>query len=133
MYTVQHERSRVSDPSGIAWVARDSDLLGWDVEDRTLSPIRCIEVKGRRDSMQQFYLSENELRKARELGSSYELHFWGNIDLNREPSVEYAVLRASGYPLVLPDFHSALTSGNWQVEPVRWRISPKAADSSTAI
>jgi hypothetical protein len=127
MYTVQFERSRASDASGIAWVARDSDSLGWDVEDRTLSPSRCIEVKGRRDSMQQFYLSENELRKAKELGSAYELHFWGNIDLNREPAVEYAVLRASGYPLVLPHFHSVLGSGAWQIEPVRWRISLKIA------
>lgn len=124
MYTVQFERSRAANPSEIAWVARDSDLLGWDVEDRNPSPFRRIEVKGRRDGTPQFYLSENELRKAKELGSSYELHFWGDIDLNREPAVEYAALRANGYPLVLPDLHSVLGSGAWHMEPVRWRISP---------
>lgn len=68
LYSVQTERSRIANPSVIAWVARESDTLGWDVEDRSVTPHRCVEVKGRRDGEVIFYLSENEWRRAHELG-----------------------------------------------------------------
>ena len=127
MYSVQFERSRSADPARIAWVARDSDLLGWDVEDRNGSPTRCIEVKGRRDNKQTFYLSENEWRKLKELGGAYQLHFWGNIDLNRTPALEYAALRASGYPIVLDNFEALVSVGDWTMTPVRWRLERQSA------
>ena len=85
MYTVQYERERVGQ-SSIFWVARDTDSLGWDVEDRSKTPYRYIEVKGRRDSELVFYLSEREWNKAHELGSNYEVQFWGSIDLTVDPA-----------------------------------------------
>lgn len=129
MYTVQFERSRSVNPARIAWVARDSDLLGWDVEDRNSDPIRCIEVKGRRDGKQSFYISENEWRKVRELGRAYHFHFWGNIDLSRSPALEYAALRASGYPIIIEDFEVLVGRGDWVMTPVRWRAErPRPVD-----
>jgi hypothetical protein len=122
IYTLQTERSRVQNPSAIRWVARDADDIGWDVEDRSNAPIRRIEVKGRRDEVVIFFLSENEWNKAREFGPEYEIHFWGEIDLQREPAVEYAVLRAAGYPLVISDLASEMRDGRWIAEPVRWRV-----------
>src|SRR5260370_5682502 len=97
LYTVQFERTRTI-PSLISWVARDSDSLGFDVEDRSTSPTRCIEVKGSRDTELMFFLSEAEFEKANEIGSRYELQFWGGIDLSVDPSAEYVLLRAKGYP-----------------------------------
>ena len=122
MYTVQAERSRAGNPSSIFWVARDADDLGWDVEDRSNTPLRRIEVKGRRDRDVVFFLSENEWAKAREFGKDYEIHFWGEIDLQREPGVEYAVLRAAGYPLVIIDLAGEIRDGQWTADPVRWRV-----------
>ena len=124
MYTVQTERSRIADPSRVVWVARDADDLGWDVEDRSMAPVRCIEVKGRRDRAVVIYMSKNEWSKARLLGARYEIHFWGEIDLNREPAVEYAALRAGGYPLVILDLHERRRKGEWIAESVRWRVRP---------
>jgi hypothetical protein len=101
------------------------------VEDRTGTPYRYIEVKGRRDGQQRFYLSENELRKATELGAAYELQFWGNIDLSRDPAIEYAALRAAGYPIVLPNLRAVFDGGTFDVVPVRWRISLRTSNAST--
>jgi hypothetical protein len=39
MYIVQYERSRIVDATRIIWVSRDTDSLGWDVEDRSVTPI----------------------------------------------------------------------------------------------
>lgn len=124
LYSVQTERSRISNPSMIAWVARESDTLGWDVEDRSVTPHRCVEVKGRRDADVVFYLSENEWRRAQELGALYEVHFWGEIDLRREPALEYAALRAAGYPLVIKDFAAQHAAGLWVATATRWRVMP---------
>lgn len=35
------------------------------------------------------FIRRNVRPKARALGACYELHFWGNIDLSRDPAVEY--------------------------------------------
>lgn len=126
MYTVQTERITAASASAIRWVARDSDDLGWDVEDHSTATIRRIEVKGRRDGQVVFYLSDNEWKKAREFGDAYEIHFWGTIDLAREPAAEYAALRASGYPIILVNPAAAIESGDWVAEPVRWRVAPRS-------
>lgn len=121
MYTVQFEKTRVGTAS-IFWVARDSDALGWDVEDRSTTPHRCIEVKGRRDSDVVFYLSENEWSKAQALGANYEVQFWGGIDLAADPATEYAMLRANGYPVIITNL-SAQLGHTWKAVAVSWRIS----------
>lgn len=133
MYTVQYERTRVG-ASSIFWVARDSDSFGWDVEDRSVTPHRCIEVKGRRESDVVFYLSDNEWKKAHELGPNYELQFWGEIDLSVDPSVEYSSLRASGYPMVISNLAEGLRH-TWEAVAVNWRITrlPPAAQPSATI
>lgn len=131
MYSLQCERTKVADPSQIHWVARDSDSLGWDIEDRFTVPTRCVEVKGRRDHDVLFFLSENEWAKAQEKGQSYEIHFWGGIDLARDPAVEYAELMALGYPLVIRDLPAQVAVGGWEATAVRWRITPKGSSPAT--
>jgi cation transport regulator ChaC len=101
-------------------VSRDSDSLGFDVEDRSTSPTRCIEVKGSRDTELMFFLSETELEKAKEIGSRYELQFCGGIDLSMDPSSEYPLLRARGYPTRLE--HLSVRLENMEMQPVRWRV-----------
>ena len=123
MYTVQMERSQSLDPSAILWVARDSDSLGWDVEDRAATLVRHIEVKGRRDDDVIFFLSENEWKKAQQLGPTYEVHFWGGIDLSRTPASEYATLRAAGYPLVIREACTAIAGPGFELRPVKWRVT----------
>jgi len=121
-YSVQLERSRVRDPALVAWVARDTDALGWDVEVRTANPVRCIEVKGSREPDVVFFMSQNEWQQAASLGGRYEVHFWGEIALKREPAVEYATLVASGYPVVLADPAALVQRNDYSATAVRWRI-----------
>lgn len=121
MYTVQLERT-VINPSEILWVARDSDSLGFDVEDTSILPTRCIEVKGRRDNDVVFYLSEREWEKAHELGERYEVHFWGGINLATQPAVEYALLRSNGYPLIFKN-PAKMIGSKFAAAAVSWRFT----------
>jgi hypothetical protein len=121
MYTVQLERTLVS-PSDILWVARDSDALGFDVEDVSVAPSRCIEVKGRRDRDIVFYFTEQEWEKAQSLKQRYEVQFWGGIDLTVEPAVEYSLLRANGYPLIFKN-PAAQLGITLQCVSVKWKFS----------
>jgi hypothetical protein len=128
MYSVQFERTRLG-TSAIFWVAKDSDDLGWDIEDRSVTPHRCIEVKGRRDDEVIFFLSDNEWQKAVNLGPLHELHFWGGIDLGCDPAAEYARLRANGYPLIINNI-SAQIGIQWEATAIRWRITPKPLETA---
>ena len=123
MYTVQIERLRAANPNDIAWVARDSDTLGWDVEDRAATPLRRIEVKGSQGAEPVFFFSDNEWRKAREHADTYEVHFWGGINLARLPTEEFEILRSAGFPLVVRGIVDEVRAGRWIAEAVRWRIS----------
>jgi hypothetical protein len=126
MYTVQFQRTRIGTPALVVWVAQDSDTLGWDVEDHSVEPYQYIEVKGRRDHDQIFFLSENEWKRANELGPQYHIHFWGGIDLARDPAVEYAALTASGYPFVIANLAAEIAKNEWEAAAVRWRVSRTA-------
>ena len=123
LYSFQHERSEAQDPSAIAWVSKDSENLGWDIEDRTATPYRRIEVKGSRGEKPVFLLSENEWKQASIHGSNYEVQFWGNIDLQREEPGEYDYLRAIGFPIVLSNIRGKVASGEWTATPAQWRIA----------
>lgn len=125
-YSHQLELERIGDASKLLWVARDDDGLGWDIEDRSLSPFRCIEVKGRRDANLVFYLSETEWSKAREVGPRYEVHFWGRIDLCRDAAEEYGLLRAAGYPTIVHDLAAQVQAGIWTMTPVKWRVERRS-------
>ena len=127
LYSLQRERSETQDPSTIAWVAKDSDSLGWDIEDRTVTPYRRIEVKGSRKETPVFFLSENELKQASIHGTNYEVQFWGNIDLKLEEPSEYASLRAIGFPVVLANIWDKIMVGEWTATPVQWRIAKSEA------
>ena len=123
LYSFQRERTEAQYPSAIAWVAKDSDSFGWDIEDRTATPYRRIEVKGSRGDKPVFFLSENEMNQAAIHGASYEVQFWGNIDLQREEPSEYAALRAIGFPIVISNVNDKFASGEWSATPVQWRIA----------
>jgi hypothetical protein len=127
MYTVQIERLAAADPSTIAWVARDSDTLGWDVEDRAVAPLRRIEVKGSRETDPVFFLSDNEWKKASEHATAYEIHFWGGIDLSRQPAEEFQMLRSLGFPIVVTGIIDEVARGVWCADAVRWRVYRAAA------
>ena len=123
LFTYLRERSRAgANPSHIAWVARDSDTLGWDVEDRSVPACRRIEVKGSQGAETRFYLSENELNKAREHGENYEVQFWGGIDLQASVHPELERLIQAGYPRVYRDPAALIDSGSLLSTPVRWRV-----------
>ena len=123
LYSLQRERSEARDPSAIAWVSQDSDSLGWDIEDRTATPYRRIEVKGSRGETPVFFLSDNEWKQASIHGPSYEVQFWGNIDLQREEQSEYAALREIGFPVVLSNVRERVASGEWVATPTQWQIA----------
>jgi len=123
LYSVNLERSRAVDPAHIAWVSRDSDSFGYDIEDRASVPSRCIEVKGRRDTDIVFFMSEHELSKARNFGPRYELHFWGMIDLARQPADEFLILRAAGYPHVFTDVASLIDQQALVATAVKWKLT----------
>lgn len=133
MYTVQFERRSATNPSNIVWVARDSSSLGWDVEDRGASPMRQIEVKGSRATAPIFFFSDNEWRKANEHSSTYEVHFWGEIDLGRAPASEYEVLLAAGYPLIVRNIAAEVAAGRWLVVATQWRVSLAPAPPPPAL
>jgi hypothetical protein len=123
MYTVHMEKLIANDPAAIVWVARDSDGLGWDVEDRGTSQLRRIEVKGSRNVEPVFLLSENEWQKASEHADSYEIHFWGGVDLSRQPAEEFLFLRREGFPIVIRNIVAEVDGGKWRAKPALWRIT----------
>lgn len=128
-YSYQLERLSAATSSAIVWVAQDDDTLGYDLEDRSTSPRRRIEVKGSGGPEVRFFMSDNEWRKAHSSPTTYEIQFWGNIDLNRPSAEEYPTLRSMGFPIVLRDVPALLAAGALTAQPDRWRIAtlPTAA------
>jgi hypothetical protein len=86
-------------------------------------------VKGSGGAEPRFFMSDNEWRKAHDDPSTYEVQFWGGIDLNRPAADEYPALRARGFPIVLRDLPALATAGVLDAQPERWRVS--ATVSST--
>lgn len=123
LYSWQFERLLAANPTTIGWVARDDDTLGYDIEDRSTQPRRRIEVKGSGGRRTRFLLSDNEWRKAHEHPSSYEIQFWGGIDLHRPPAEEFQTLRADGYPLVFADVPRLVAAGILDASPDRWHVT----------
>lgn len=121
-YSYQLERLGAERTATIVWVAQDDDTLGYDIEDRSTTPRRRIEVKGSGGLEPRFFMSDNEWRKAHDDPDSYEVHFWGGIDLNRIAADEYVALRASGFPVVLRNLPSLEEHGAIVAVPDRWRV-----------
>ena len=123
LYSLQLERSaHVGAWERITWVSRDDDSLGYDIEVPG-NPIRRVEVKGSAGREIQFLLSANEYRVAQRHGPSYEIHFWGEIDIKRDPLEEFERLRNFGYPLRITDPASTLSSEPWLIEPSQYRVT----------
>jgi len=123
IYSFQHELVKAADRSHIVWVARDDSDLGYDIEDRSVNPRRRIEVKASGGTPVKFLMSDNEYRKSRDDPTTYELHFWGGIDLNVDAAEEYTRLRRQGYPLIFVDLPALISAGEFEAEPTKWRIT----------
>ena len=122
-YSFQFLRGRAADPDEILWVAADDETLGHDLEDHSLDPIQRIEVKASVETDVRFILSGNEYRHAHEHGSSYTVHFWGGINLHRDPATEYQDLVERGYPLVYADLEACIYGGVLDAEPREWLVT----------
>jgi Domain of unknown function (DUF3883) len=118
LYSYHLERLNAEVASNIVWASRDNENLGYDIEDRSPSPRRRIEVKASGRTAVQFFLSENEWRKAHDAPETYEIHFWGGLDLNVHPAEEFPRLRAQGYPEVFPNFPELVSTGQLVAMPV---------------
>lgn len=127
LYSYQLERLNAANQSHLVWVARDDPNLGYDIEDRSVDPRRRIEVKASGDTQVKFLLSDNEWQKAHDDPSSYEIHFWGGIDLKVDPAEEYARLRSQGYPRIFTDLPGMISAGELSAQPTKWRITEDLA------
>lgn len=123
LYSYRLERLRCADAGHIRWVARDSGSLGYDIEDQSVTPHRRIEAKASALQATRFILSANEWDVAHRHGTHYEIHFWGGIDLGRQPADEYEILRARGYPRVYVDLPSLLAEAQLRAEPTHYLIT----------
>jgi hypothetical protein len=123
LYSLQFERTaHVGAWEKIIWISRDDDSLGYDIEVPE-NPIRRIEVKGSAGRDVLFFLSSNEYRVAQRYGTSYEIHFWGEIDIKCDPVEEFERLRSAGYPIRVSDPTYALTQEPWLIEPHQYRVT----------
>ena len=122
LFSWNRERLLANDPSKVSWVSQDDDRLGYDIEDRNISPARCIEVKGSRSTGVQFSMSPNEMNKARSLGDRYELHFWGGLRLKGDAQQQYEERCSAGFPIVIINPVVEFNRGAWSVEPDGWRV-----------
>jgi hypothetical protein len=86
-------------------------------------PEARTEVQGSGGVEPRFFMSDNEWRKAHDDPSSYEIQFWGGIDLNRPSADEYPALRIKGFPIVLRDLPTLAATGFLDAQSDRWRLS----------
>jgi hypothetical protein len=106
----------------LLWVSLDvGDQLGYDIE--ADGGARAIEVKGSRSRDISFILTAKERATAVQFGGAYEIQYWGEISLDREPATEYELLVERGYPRVIQDPASALNEDGWALECVAWHVS----------
>ena len=89
-----------------------------------MDPHRCIEVKASSSAQPRFFLSDNEWEIAHRHGRSYEVHFWGTVDLEKDPVEEYSRLRAAGYPTIYQDVAQQLDSGALIARPTQFLVKP---------
>ena len=125
-YSYHWLRQTAERVNAITWVALDDDGLGYDIEDRN-SGLTRIEVKASQQGDVRFFLTENEHRVAHSDPDTYVLHFWGNINLRRDPDTEFRALRELGFPLVYCNLAEHLADGRLQAVATRFRVSPSAA------
>jgi Protein NO VEIN, C-terminal len=129
LYSLRLERGRLG-AKQVMHTSRDAgDGFGYDIETTGCEP-RLIEVKGSRSAAMCFHLSRRELEVAREEPDRHELHFWGEIDLGRNPADEYAALRRDKYPVVIADLAEAIEREKFKMQPRSWFLTDVSAGSS---
>jgi hypothetical protein len=122
-FAYRFERDRAHDRTKIHWVSQDDDGLGYDIEDTNGSTSRRIEVKTSSSKDVRFFLSTNEWQVASEDPASYEVQFWGEVNLNAQPAEEYQRLRAAGYPLIFGNLADHVQSGRLILEPSHYLVT----------
>ena len=122
-YSVRLLRLSSQRPTAVVWVARDDETLGYDIEDHSTGASQRIEVKASQRGDVRFFLSAHEYHVAHEDPSSYEIHFWGEIDLNRDPNTDFSALRQRGFPLRFPDLAAHLADGRLDAVPTKYRVT----------
>ena len=110
-------------PNSVVWASRDDQGLGYDIEDRSGGEIHRVEVKGSQSGDVRFYLSAHEHEVAHQDPSSYEIHFWGEISLNRSPSFEFTMLRERGFPLRFEDLAAHLAEDRLRAKPTTYLVT----------
>ena len=116
-------RLESSCPTSVVWVARDDQGLGYDIEDSSAGWVRRVEVKGSQGKDVRFLLTAHEHDVAHQDSRSYEVHFWGEINLNRSPDVEFSKLRERGFPLRFQDLAAHLADERLQAIPTRYLVT----------
>lgn len=127
-FSYRFERENAVDRTRIHWVAQVDDSLGYDIEDGNGTNPRRIEVKASAASEVKFFLSKREWRVASENPSSYEVQFWGEVNLAAPPAEEYKRLRAAGYPIVFENLPSLVQVGRLSLEPSHYVVTQMQPD-----
>ena len=122
-YSVHFLRLGSRRPNSVLWVARDDEGLGYDIEDRSTDELLRIEVKASRRSEVRFFLSRHEHDVAHRNPNNYGVHFWGEINLNRDPRSEFGILRARGFPLVFDNLAAHLSDHRLVAVPTKYRVT----------
>ena len=122
-YSFHLLRRESNQPPSVVWVARDDQTLGYDIEDRSAEEVHRVEVKGSRGSAVRFYMSAHEHDVAHQDPSNYAVHFWGEIDLNRIPQMEFNILRQQGFPLRFENLASHLDDRRLEAVPTNYRVT----------
>ena len=122
-YSVHLLRLESQNPSSVLWVARDDESLGYDIEDRSTADVRRIEVKASQQSEVRFFLSANEHTVAHREPKNYGVHFWGDIDLSRDPRTEFSLLRERGFPLVFEDLAAHLADNRLEAVATKYLVT----------
>ena len=122
-------RLESSCPTSVVWVSRDDQGLGYDIEDRSAGAVHRVEVKGSQSKDVRFLLTAHEHHVAHQDSRSYEVHFWGEINLNRSPDIEFRTLREQGFPLRFEDLAAHLADDRLQATPTRYLVTRGAGAS----
>ena len=113
-------------PASIVWVSRDDEGLGYDIEDGSTGQVHRVEVKGSQGNDIRFMLTAHEHHVAHQDPSSYKVHFWGEINLNRSPDIEFNMLRERGFPLRFDDLAAHLADDKLQATPTKYLVTRHA-------
>ena len=126
-YSYRYEQKLAADPSKIRWAAKDDDGLGYDIEDQNVVPHRRIEVKASRGPDVRFNLSVHEWDVAHIDPASYEVQYWGEVNMSRLLREEFEALTNAGYPIILDNFIDLVQSGALVAEVASYNVSrPRA-------